>query len=105
MTYWGPCNLLRERVQARHCGIMFYFKFSSWGEGSGGEVENAIQEKHVRSMPAENAFSKAEARTATQTVISSAIRSNAETYNAFVGRQLNGCGRGFGRKDLRGSSV
>jgi hypothetical protein len=27
---------------------------------------------------------------------SSVIRSNAETYNAFMGRQLNGCGKYVG---------
>ena len=40
-----------------------------------------MREGHVRSTPAENAFSKAEDRTTTRTVGSSAIHSNAAPYS------------------------
>lgn len=49
--------------------------------GRRGFQRGDVREGHVRSTPAENVFSKAEDRTTTRTVGSSAIRSNAAPYS------------------------
>ena len=56
--------------------------YGSLVNGGGRRFQRGdVREGHVRSTPAENVFSKAEDRTTTRTVGSSAIRSNAAPYS------------------------
>ena len=59
--------------------------------------DEAVIPRNARSMPAENAFSRAEETTMTRTVGSSAIRSNAAPYSR---QYLFSCNRVVSTKDL-----